>query len=335
MRQAAPDRERAWRDAALRGGIQSGTLASSSVLAISILFPSLPVTGGPLLDRLGGISASRSTRHRRSARSDRQGPTGGPRRLGLRDELTRPERSAAEQRPRPELDSMSMALGAIAMDYDGTLTETGALSSEVARALLEARASGLCLVLATGRRLDDVRRVIPEADALFDALVVENGALIARPPGASPLALAPPVSGALEAALRAQAIPTSRGAVLLATYARYRAEVEAAVDALGLDARLSQNRDALMVLPASVSKATGVAHALGLLGLDLSQCAALGDAQNDRELLLRSGLGVAVADAVDELKAVADRVLERPDGEGAAALLRELASAARSGDDPP
>jgi 3-deoxy-D-manno-octulosonate 8-phosphate phosphatase KdsC-like HAD superfamily phosphatase len=51
--------------------------------------------------------------------------------------------------------------------------------------------------------------------------------------------------------------------------------------------------------------------------------------ENDRELLERCGLGVAVADAVDELKAVADRVLELPDGEGAAALLRELARAAR------
>lgn len=220
---------------------------------------------------------------------------------------------------------MTMPLAAIAMDYDGTLTETGALSRDVAAALREARDAGLCLVLATGRRLDDIRLAAPEADGLFHALVAENGALVARP-GSAPLALAPPVSGALDRALRSQGIPTVRGAVLLATYARHRAQVEAAVETLELDVRLSQNRDALMILPASVSKATGVAHALGLLGLDLSQAVGLGDAENDRELLMRCGLGVAVADAVDELKAVADRVLDRPDGEGAAALLRELAA---------
>ncbi len=216
-----------------------------------------------------------------------------------------------------------MALFAVVTDYDGTLTETGALSADVAAALREAREAGLCLVLATGRRLDDIRLAAPEVDALFHAVVAENGAVLARP-GAPPLALAPKVPESLDSALRSRGVPAVRGAVILSTYARHRPHVEAAVAALGLDVRLSQNRDALMVLPAAVSKATGVAHALGLLGLELSQAVGLGDAENDRELLTRCGLGVAVADAVDELKAVADRVLDKPDGEGAAALLREL-----------
>ena len=221
-----------------------------------------------------------------------------------------------------------MSLRAIASDFDGTLTCSGALSDEVIRALRQAREAGLALVLATGRRLDDIRLVIPDADALFDALVVENGCIVARS-GRAPLSLAEPVPDALLLAMRAQAIPAARGTVLLATYAHHRAQVESLVESMGLDVRLCQNRAALMILPGSISKATGVAHALGLLGIDPSQAVGLGDAENDRELLERCGLGVAVADAVDDLKAVADRVLELPDGEGAAALLRELARAAR------
>ncbi len=221
-----------------------------------------------------------------------------------------------------------MTLRAIASDYDGTLTYTGALSSEVLGALREAREAGLALVLATGRRLDDIRLVSPEADRLFDALVVENGCIVARP-GSAPLSLAEPVPDALALAMRSEAIPAIRGTVMIATYARHRAQVESLVASMGLDLRLFQNREALMILPGAISKATGVAHALGLLGIDPSQAAGVGDAENDRELLERCGLGAAVADAVDELKAVADRVLELPDGEGAAAFLRELAAAAR------
>ena len=53
------------------------------------------------------------------------------------------------------------------------------------------------------------------------------------------------------------------------------------------------NRGRLMVLPQSISKATGLREALRVLRLD-DNAAAIGDAENDYELLACCELGAAV-----------------------------------------
>ena len=49
-------------------------------------------------------------------------------------------------------------------------------------AIREARAQQIVVVLVTGRNLSDLRRVLTEED-LFDAIVAENGAVLAFPNG--------------------------------------------------------------------------------------------------------------------------------------------------------
>lgn len=215
-------------------------------------------------------------------------------------------------------------LTTVAFDYDGTLTRTGRLAPEVLAALEEARAAGLQLVLVSGRRLADFRAVCLEAERVFHRVVVEDGAVLVE--GGAFRMLAPPVAPALFDALVGRGVPMDRGVVLLATDVRHEAAVREEVARLGLDLRLSFNKGALMVLPAAVSKATGLSHALASLGARAEETAAVGDGENDRRMLEVCALGVAVADAVDELKAVADRVLDEPDGPGVVAFLCGLVS---------
>ncbi|MEK8132184.1 Cof-type HAD-IIB family hydrolase [Paenibacillus filicis] len=56
------------------------------------------------------------------------------------------------------------------------------------------------------------------------------------------------------------------------------------------------------------TKGHALAHLAGHFGLELEQVIAVGDSYNDRELLETAGLGVAMANAVDPLKAIADYV---------------------------
>jgi hydroxymethylpyrimidine pyrophosphatase-like HAD family hydrolase len=216
-----------------------------------------------------------------------------------------------------------VAARVVAFDYDGTLTQTGLLSQKVRAALREAREDGLVLVIVTGRQRPDLLRVCPDAGTLFDRMVLENGAVLADRSGPSRL-LAPQVDRRLGLALEAMDIPIDYGEVLLATEARWLHEAEQEAIRLGLDVRMFLNRASLMMLPPSVSKASGLSHALASLGVDMGSVIAVGDAENDREMLEAAALGVAVGDAVGALKAVADRVLEKPDGEGVVELLREL-----------
>ena len=60
------------------------------------------------------------------------------------------------------------------------------------------------------------------------------------------------------------------------------------------------------------------------LGLTLADCAAFGDGLNDLSMVEAAGLGVAMGNAVDEVKAVAKTIAPTNDEDGVAAVLEPL-----------
>lgn len=64
----------------------------------------------------------------------------------------------------------------------------------------------------------------------------------------------------------------------------------------------------LEVMHAEGTKGHALAHLADHFGIGLSEVIAIGDSWNDREMLEVAGLGVAMANAVDSLKAIADYV---------------------------
>ena len=210
---------------------------------------------------------------------------------------------------------------AIALDFDGTITDGGDLPGEDALAAVgESRRQGRKAILVTGRILEELRGVFPAVDAWFDAIVAENGCVLAF--GRSMRVLAAPVELELDGALVARGVPFRRGQVLLATHAAHEGEVTEELRRLGLECQLMRNRGELMVLPPGISKGFGVYQALGELGISHHSAVAIGDAENDHSLLRGCELGVAVANAVESLKRHADLVLEKPGSAGVAEFLR-------------
>jgi hydroxymethylpyrimidine pyrophosphatase-like HAD family hydrolase len=215
---------------------------------------------------------------------------------------------------------MNSMLQAIAIDYDGTLTDTDVPDFEVLAAVREARARGQIVVLVTGRILSELRADFPAVDSEFDAIVAENGAVLADASGVR--GLAEPVDLRLGHALAHRDVPVRQGRVLMACDAKHADTVFEEADRLGIDHQLVRNRAALMVLPGGITKGTGLAAALGELGISRHSTIGVGDAENDHHLLAACELGVAVANAVEPLKRRADLVLDEPAGTGVAALLR-------------
>lgn len=66
--------------------------------------------------------------------------------------------------------------------------------------------------------------------------------------------------------------------------------------------------DYLETVPVGVSKGSALKRLSRLLGISASQIVAFGDSVNDRELLAEAAIGVAMADAPEELKQTADRI---------------------------
>ena len=209
---------------------------------------------------------------------------------------------------------------AIAVDYDGTLTERQRPSDSVLAAVRATREHGMKVVLMTGRILEELRSDFPTVEQEFDAIIGENGAVLWTPAGGE-RALAEPVAHGLEAGLRAARVPYRRGRVILATEARYDQLVLEQITSRRLECQLTYNRGALMILPPGLSKGTGLFEALGELGISHHNTVGIGDAENDHSLLEFCELGVAVANAVPSLQDNADIVLRETDGEGVKAFL--------------
>jgi HAD superfamily hydrolase (TIGR01484 family) len=74
----------------------------------------------------------------------------------------------------------------------------------------------------------------------------------------------------------------------------------------------------LDLAPVGVSKASGLAHVADALGVDAADVLAIGDGRNDIEMLQWAGRGVAMGQAVAEVRAAADDVTETVYDDGAA-----------------
>jgi Cof subfamily protein (haloacid dehalogenase superfamily) len=78
------------------------------------------------------------------------------------------------------------------------------------------------------------------------------------------------------------------------------------------------------VMASGVSKASGLTQLCARLGVRQSEVLAFGDGLNDREMLAWAGHGVAVANADDAVKDIADAVTGSNDEDGVAQVLERI-----------
>ncbi|MBR3763783.1 MAG: Cof-type HAD-IIB family hydrolase [Clostridia bacterium] len=230
-------------------------------------------------------------------------------------------------------------------DIDGTLVDpaTGKISEKTALTLKRLREKGVRLCISTGRAPIG----LPDISSLaFDAFCTFNGSLcftadhVIHSTPISPqdvaqvlqnaAAIGRPVSVATRDRLSANGIEPD-----LADYYRL-AELELRVDtdfdsacredvyqimlgcreadhpailrnAPGVKIAVSWDR-AVDVIPAGSGKGAAIAAVLRHFGLEASQALAFGDGMNDLDMLRAVGTGVAMGNAAEPLKAVADDV---------------------------
>jgi phosphoserine phosphatase len=217
-------------------------------------------------------------------------------------------------------------LSAIALDYDGTAAQGDVLDPSVREAIAAARARGIVVLLVTGRILAELRRAAGDLH-FVDAVVAENGAVIHFAGSGRTSALAPLVPEGFVAELRRRGVPFGAGQCLVDADAREAPRLLEVVRILELPLVLIFNRGRVMTMSQGVSKATGLHVVLETLRLSPRNTVAIGDAENDHELLRLAEVGVAVAWGSKALQAGADVVLN---GTGPAAVgdyVRILAAA--------
>jgi hydroxymethylpyrimidine pyrophosphatase-like HAD family hydrolase len=215
-----------------------------------------------------------------------------------------------------------MRFGALATDYDGTIAHDGVVDRPTFEALGRARTAGLRLIMVTGRELPDLLGTFAHPE-IFELIVAENGAVLYDPGTGATDILAPPPPPALLERLMRDRVPFSTGHSVIATAEPYEHQVLTAIRELGLEWHIIFNKGSVMVLPAEVTKATGLAAALGVLGISHEQTIGVGDAENDQALLRACGLAVAVGNALPSVKEMAHLVTSGPRGAGVAELIEK------------
>lgn len=213
---------------------------------------------------------------------------------------------------------------ALAVDYDGTLASQGRVRAETVLALERLAATGRKLVLVTGRRIEELLPLFPEV-AVFDRVVAENGALLYVPATKEHTLLGdPPPAAFVQELVRRGVAPLEIGRSIVATVHPQETTVLEVIRDLGIELQVIFNKAAVMVLPASVNKASGLTACLHGLGLSLHNVVAIGDAENDYAMLRAAEYGVAVANAVPMLRREADWSSARENGDAVAELVEAL-----------
>jgi hypothetical protein len=216
-------------------------------------------------------------------------------------------------------------LSVIALDYDGTTATDGVMDPRVRQAIGVARGRGIAVLLVTGRILDELRRVAGDL-AFVDAVIAENGAVIHFPDSDRTSAVAPPVPAAFVRELQRRGVPFAAGQCLVDADARDAPRLLDVIRELELPLVLAFNRGQVMTSAQGVSKATGLRVALDTLRLSPRNTLAIGDAENDHELLRLAEVGVAVEWGSTALQAAADIVLPGTGPAVVAGYVRELAA---------
>jgi hydroxymethylpyrimidine pyrophosphatase-like HAD family hydrolase len=239
-------------------------------------------------------------------------------------DMQRRDSTAAERPADSGVPTGAMKWRAVATDYDGTSATHGKPDAVALDALRRFREAGGAAILVTGRELRDFASMGVDLKP-FDAVVAENGGVVLFPEsGEMKLLGAAPKPEFIEELHRRGVAPISVGACIVATWEPHEMAVMETIKNAHLELHIVFNKGAVMILPANVNKASGLAAALEALKIPPGETVGVGDAENDHAMLESCGLGVAVSNALPALKERADHVTEASHGAGVAELIDAL-----------
>ena len=210
-------------------------------------------------------------------------------------------------------------------DYDGTLTlENGVLPESAQEALIEvSKMENTLLGIVSGRDITFLKQTNNKLHGVFSFLVAENGC-VTYFSNADELTIIGREWTQKARNVISRAAFHIRFFEIIATAQReYTEEISSLLKDFNLEAKLVPNKDSIMVCPPNVDKGVGVASAVAHYGTTsdiLLTC--FGDGENDIALFGPADVSVAVANAVPQLKTIADVVTENPGGLGVEEYLR-------------
>ncbi|SEC66056.1 Cof-type HAD-IIB family hydrolase [Paenibacillus sp. GP183] len=235
----------------------------------------------------------------------------------------------------------------IALDMDGTLlNEEKLISIPNRKAILSALETGVTVIFSTGRGVQSAMPYVEEL-GLQTPIVTVNGSEVWKTPGEllkRHLMPAEQVRKLHELAVKhdtwwwAYAVTgmyntekwtddidgtqwlkfgyyTEDAAVL--------SEIRRSVEAWDVFEITNSHPSNIELNPKGVSKASGIAEVCKILGIQMSEVIAMGDSENDIAMIRSAGLGVAVGNAQEGVKRIADITTVTNDEHAVARIIND------------
>ncbi len=219
---------------------------------------------------------------------------------------------------------------AVATDVDGTLTdEFRTLSHEAIKAIRRLEDKGVPVILASGNALP-VMRALQIYLRCTGAIICENGAVVEykgelrvlgdRKRGEEALK-------ALKEAFGDKVVESWSNAYRYVDFA-IKCEVDRrlieVIIAMIPRVKLLNSGFAYHLVDEKVNKGEGLRVAAQMMKLNLNEVVAIGDGENDIDLLKAAGFGIALAGSPQALKEVANYITSKPNGEGFAEAVEVM-----------
>lgn len=235
----------------------------------------------------------------------------------------------------------------IALDMDGTLlTEDKKVSKENRAAIEAAERAGIKVMIATGRGIQNVQAYVEDLKLNSPIITVNGSEVWAKPGKLHSRAL---LDADLIKKMHAIAVEYDTWYWAYAVGDIYNKErwveqidgkewlkfgyyYEDAATMLAIRTQLETwgnleitNSHPLNIElnPKGINKASGVRQVCELFGYEMSQVIAMGDSLNDISMIREAGLGVAMGNAQDEIKAIADVVTLSNEEHGVARIIEQ------------
>jgi phosphoglycolate phosphatase (TIGR01487 family) len=208
-------------------------------------------------------------------------------------------------------------------DYDRTLTNVKLkIGDKAIEALAKLKKNNMKVAIVSGRKYSYMKSFYDQYSKVIDAFIAENGC-IGFSNGRKEIISHNRNRGEILEALSSKAISFDAGEVVISVNSKYEKvlhELLASVE----DSRVIKNIDSLMILPRGASKGIGVKWISNKLNIPFSQTACIGDGENDIEMRNYCSILGAVANAVPELKKVADYICQKGYSEGVLEFVEKI-----------
>ncbi|WP_424359130.1 HAD family hydrolase [Methanocella sp. MCL-LM] len=215
------------------------------------------------------------------------------------------------------------AIRLVLSDYDRTFTDASLrVEPGLVDAILRLKRKGTLFSIVSGRKFSFMYDLYLGMDGVVDSFIAENGCVgyvngskhyIARSDGREDML----------ADLRSLSVPYDAGDVIVSVDRAYEQQVDQVLEQHP-NMHVVRNVDSLMILPHSVSKATGIQWLMGVYSLTPTQMACIGDAENDLEMRSLCTLMGAVCNALPAVKKESDYVCRQSFGFGLKEFLEYI-----------